>query len=205
MNTKKLLLLVALAGVLLVAVLLVKNYSDGQFAGKQVPADPRSISSFAECVAEGYSIMESHPAKCRVTETNKIFTQIIHSGSVNSFKECVTAGYPVMQLNPRQCRVPGIEKVFEEVINAPITPIMPTTPIIPTTPPVVSENTCVIGGCSDQICQDASEEPAMTTCEFRPEYACYRSAKCERQTSGKCGWTETPILTSCLKNPPQLN
>ena len=58
--------------------------------------------------------------------------------------------------------------------------------------------TCFVGGCSGQIC---SEEPgAISTCEFRAEYACYKTAKCERQTNGQCGWTETPTLRMCLDN-----
>ncbi len=39
----------------------------------------------------------------------------------------------------------------------------------------------------------------MSTCEYREEYGCYKSATCERQDSGKCGWTETEELNSCLK------
>jgi hypothetical protein len=37
-----------------------------------------------------------------------------------------------------------------------------------------------------------------TTCEFRPEYACYQRATCERQPDGTCGFTPTPELTKCL-------
>jgi hypothetical protein len=60
---------------------------------------------------------------------------------------------------------------------------------------------CYVGGCSGQICSD--REGVISTCEFRPEYACYRSARCERQANGACGWTRTPELTSCLANPPR--
>ena len=63
----------------------------------------------------------------------------------------------------------------------------------PTTPPVAKS--CVISGCSSQIC---GEEEMMSTCEFREEYACYRKAACERQTSGKCGWTDTAELRACI-------
>lgn len=56
---------------------------------------------------------------------------------------------------------------------------------------------CVVTGCSNHIC---AEESLFTTCEYKPEYACYRSAVCERQTSGECGWTESPVLSKCLKN-----
>ena len=61
---------------------------------------------------------------------------------------------------------------------------------------------CYIGGCSGQICSD--EPGAASTCEFRAEYSCYKTAKCERQAAGECGWTETPTLKMCLANPPAL-
>lgn len=54
---------------------------------------------------------------------------------------------------------------------------------------------CVVTGCSGQVCGD---EQMMTTCEYRAEYACYKTARCERQPTGKCGWTETKELLSCL-------
>ena len=59
---------------------------------------------------------------------------------------------------------------------------------------------CIRSGCSNQVCSD---EPMMTTCEWRPEYACYQKARCERQADGKCGFTQTPELAACLNNPPR--
>jgi hypothetical protein len=55
---------------------------------------------------------------------------------------------------------------------------------------------CYVGGCSSQLCTD--REAAISTCEFRPEYACYDTAVCERQATGACGWTETDELNACL-------
>lgn len=78
----------------------------------------------------------------------------------------------------------------------------------PTPPPTVIEQplgNCIRAGCSGQICIDETtynENPFATTCEFRPEYACYQQAACERQTSGSCGFTQTDELTMCLANPP---
>ncbi len=64
----------------------------------------------------------------------------------------------------------------------------------PTTP-----TTCVVGGCSAQLCVDKAEAGDMvTTCEYMEAYACYQSATCERQATGECGWTETPELMQCL-------
>ena len=62
-----------------------------------------------------------------------------------------------------------------------------------------ASNTCVVTGCSGQVCADRE---VVTTCEWRPEYACYRMATCERQPTGQCGWTQTPELRRCLANPP---
>ncbi len=57
---------------------------------------------------------------------------------------------------------------------------------------------CVKTGCSGHVCAD---HDVITTCEFRPEYACYQEATCERQPNGRCGFTQTPSLTACLANP----
>ena len=55
---------------------------------------------------------------------------------------------------------------------------------------------CFKTGCSGQVCAD---EDVITTCEYRPEYDCYKAAKCERQANGKCGFTDTPELRRCLR------
>jgi len=54
---------------------------------------------------------------------------------------------------------------------------------------------CVVTGCSGQVCAESS---MITTCEYRPEYACYKTATCERGVDGTCGWRETPELDACL-------
>jgi hypothetical protein len=59
--------------------------------------------------------------------------------------------------------------------------------------------TCYVGGCSGQICSD--EQGVISTCEWREEYACYRTAACEVQADGNCGWTQTTELQACLANP----
>ena len=56
---------------------------------------------------------------------------------------------------------------------------------------------CFIGGCSSQLCSD--QGGVGSTCEWLEEYACYRTATCERQPDGACGWTPTPELTACLE------
>ena len=55
---------------------------------------------------------------------------------------------------------------------------------------------CVIGGCSGEIC---AEEEMASACIFNPKFECYKTATCERQSDGNCGWTETEKLASCLE------
>jgi len=60
---------------------------------------------------------------------------------------------------------------------------------------------CRRDGCSGQVCVARDAEPIYTTCEERPEYVCYRTAACEVQANGECGFTETPELLACLADP----
>lgn len=55
---------------------------------------------------------------------------------------------------------------------------------------------CFVGGCSGQICSD--QKDIVSTCEYSERYACYKTATCERQKTGACGWTETSALVACL-------
>lgn len=63
----------------------------------------------------------------------------------------------------------------------------------------ISKGKCYVGGCSSQVCSDRQD--VVTTCEYRDSYACYKTATCERQSSGECGWTDTPELSTCLASP----
>ena len=58
------------------------------------------------------------------------------------------------------------------------------------------EDGCFVGGCSGQVC--SGDKNVITTCEMKPEYACYKEAKCEKQADGKCGWTQTSKLKQCV-------
>lgn len=58
-------------------------------------------------------------------------------------------------------------------------------------------------GCNGPIdCVDKSFDSngMSSTCEYLPEYACYKinSIKCEKQITGKCGWTNSPEFNSCI-------
>lgn len=63
--------------------------------------------------------------------------------------------------------------------------------------PVDPTKQCYVGGCSGQVCSDRPD--VITTCEWKEEYACYRTATCERQPDGNCGWTPTSELNACLQ------
>lgn len=72
-----------------------------------------------------------------------------------------------------------------EVLSCPDAPPPPPAP-------------CFVGGCSGQICSD--REGAISTCEWRPQYACYHEpfAQCARQADGACGWTPSDELSACI-------
>src|SRR5688500_9677639 len=56
---------------------------------------------------------------------------------------------------------------------------------------------CVASGCSGTVCVEQGSE-VVTTCEHKPEYDCYKSAACERQSDGSCGWTQSDGLKTCI-------
>ncbi len=64
-----------------------------------------------------------------------------------------------------------------------------------------TSGTCKPTGCSGEICSD---QDIASTCVFKEEYACYQNAKCERQSDGKCGWTQTDELKMCVANKDQM-
>lgn len=56
---------------------------------------------------------------------------------------------------------------------------------------------CYVGGCSGEVC--SATPGVVTTCIYKPEYACYSNARCERQTTGLCGWTRPDDMERCLE------
>lgn len=62
-----------------------------------------------------------------------------------------------------------------------------------------ADDDCITGGCSGTICQSKSEEPMMSTCEYKPEYACYKQINCGC-IGGKCKWDETEEFKECVGN-----
>lgn len=62
----------------------------------------------------------------------------------------------------------------------------------------VTKGACISGGCSQELCFDESGSDLVSICIYKDEYACYKNAKCERQSNGQCGWTQTEELKACL-------
>ncbi len=60
---------------------------------------------------------------------------------------------------------------------------------------------CVLAGCSNQLCVDASLAKSMTTtCEYRPQYACYEQATCARnKKTQQCSWQMDAKLEACIQ------
>jgi eight-cysteine-cluster-containing protein len=108
--------------------------------------------------------------------------------AINSYDACAKAGYPILDSYPSQCRTPDGRSF--------VNPDEQFT--IPTATDTSSAAGCVVGGCSGEVCSDASDGPAMSNCIYRAEFACYKSAQCERQVDGTCGWTQTSELSQCL-------
>jgi hypothetical protein len=89
--------------------------------------------------------------------------------------------------------------------QAPV-PMKPPVDIAPAAPSQaggmdeVDSGGCVTGGCSGQLCVDASQGDVVSTCEWTEAYGCYQKAGvCARLASGKCGWVPTPELNACLE------
>lgn len=61
-----------------------------------------------------------------------------------------------------------------------------------------TDDDCVIGGCSGTICQSKNAEPIFTTCEYLPEYGCYKEIKCGC-IDGKCQWDKTEQFDNCVE------
>lgn len=58
---------------------------------------------------------------------------------------------------------------------------------------------CAVAGCSGEVCTSKAEAAGLASaCVWLDEYACYRTAACEPQADGACGWTMDETLTACI-------
>ncbi len=122
-----------------------------------------------------------------------------------------TLTFTVPQYGPSTCSLDGkvctkdIREITPGAYNVSVSIVNGTSNALPFT---VTAGGCRTGGCSSQLCLDASALDVATTCEWREEYACYQKfGKCEKQSTGKCGWTQTEELVECIgsKRCPQLS
>lgn len=58
-----------------------------------------------------------------------------------------------------------------------------------------SLSVCRRTGCSGEICSD---HDTTSVCSYLPEYACYQMSRCERLSSGACGWLQTADYNRCV-------
>lgn len=59
---------------------------------------------------------------------------------------------------------------------------------------------CVVAGCSSTLCLPRDQaSQAVTTCEFRPEYACYSQDACGCSNNA-CRWSQTEQFARCVAN-----
>ena len=60
--------------------------------------------------------------------------------------------------------------------------------------------TCLVGGCSGQLCYDPNTSSGISTCEYKAEYACYATANCGPfGPAGACEWEQTDELSTCIE------
>ncbi len=125
-------------------------------------------------------------------EVPKAVCPLITPDCGNSKEECLKAAKSLEE------KYPGCQytKICETSCKYPI-----EFPSLPTIPPVAKG--CYIGGCSGEICSD--QPGAMSPCIYKPEFACYKTARCERQADGNCGWTMTLELKECLEKNKETN
>jgi hypothetical protein len=65
---------------------------------------------------------------------------------------------------------------------------------------------CVVkrGGCNNEVqCLRPNQDPLVTTCVVNPGEDCNTFARCERQTNGECGFSETQQSAACIARNAQ--
>ena len=57
---------------------------------------------------------------------------------------------------------------------------------------------CTIGGCSGTVCESKNAEQQLTTCQYLPEFKCYKTITCSC-VNGLCDWQKTTKFNNCIK------
>ena len=151
-----------------------------------------TVHLLAEIVANGVSSTATLVLGETLTTNDKSITLKSVSPTTNSQVTIENSDYSfVLSVSP------FVAPPVEVPVNVPPKESS-TSPNNPT-----SNAKCYIGGCSRQVC--SSNPNLATTCEYKEEYACYKTATCKRQPNGKCGWTNTSELSACLsKNTKEV-
>lgn len=172
--------------IILVLIILILGIAAGYYLGAEQKYEKGvKINSFEECVAAGYPVLGSYPLQCTAPDGRNFIRQTNYPINLPPQNNTPTA----CTMEAKLC--PDGSYVGRSGPNCEFAPC-PTSP---------SQGECFIGGCSGQICSD--QEGVLSTCEYLAEYACYQGAKCERQSSGQCGWTQTEQLRECLNSARQ--
>ena len=59
---------------------------------------------------------------------------------------------------------------------------------------------CVVTGCSSEICAEAIAENIMGICLWQEHYICFKEhGICAENSDGKCVWTQTKALKTCVE------
>ena len=164
-----------------------------------------SLRSHLANISQGESAMliwnTAGATNCRIITREAVTRRVIETRHVNLSGEIrvnplLTTIYTLTcdrRDNMRETNSSEVTITMGTAIPSPTPAPAPISPTPPTS--LVPVTQCRATGCSSQVCSD---QDVITTCEFRPEFACFRVARCERQTGGQCGWTMTPELQACL-------
>ncbi len=124
--------------------------------------------------------------KVEIVEAGEKKTEIVELNSPIKLKNYVLSLAKVAPYPQKDGKIALANYVFDFAISKDV-------PL-----PSGTKDQCFVGGCSGQICSD--QKDVISNCMWTESYACYATAKCERQQNGQCGWTETSELKMCLEN-----
>lgn len=136
-----------------------------------------------------------------ITNLILIFLFLQMSAHPQTYAECQgSGGLSVTAIDPLTC-LTADGRLFMK----PLSPdeyaryIPPTETPIPTRARPPAQDGCKIGGCSNELCIEDSDQTTTSSCEIKPYFVCFRNAICERK-NGICGWRNDSVLASCLEN-----
>ena len=64
-------------------------------------------------------------------------------------------------------------------------------------PECTTDLDCITGGCSGTVCHKKGDN-IFTTCEYRPEYGCYKQIECGC-IDNKCQWDKNAEFEKCFQ------